>query len=131
MPPRFAVTGLVVQDMAATLAFYRRLGLPIPPEADTEPHVQVPLAPGIDLTFDTEGTMRSFDPNWTAPAPGAHRTALGFACDSPAEVDAVYADLTGAGYDGHLAPFDAFWGMRYATVHDPDGSAVDLYALLA
>jgi catechol 2,3-dioxygenase-like lactoylglutathione lyase family enzyme len=129
MPPRFAVAGLVVKDMAATLAFYRRLGLAIPAEADTEPHVQLDVAPGIDLTWDTEATMRSFDPGWVEPGPG-HRSALGFACDSPAEVDAVYADLTAAGHDGHLAPFDAFWGMRYATVHDPDGNAVDLYAPL-
>ena len=38
--------------------------------------------------------------------------------------------LTAAGHHGELAPFDAFWGMRYATVHDPDGTGVDLFALL-
>ena len=27
-------------------------------------------------------------------------------------------------------PFDAFWGQRYATVHDPDGNPVDLFAPL-
>ncbi|MFL6036949.1 MAG: glyoxalase, partial [Gaiellaceae bacterium] len=27
-------------------------------------------------------------------------------------------------------PFDAFWGQRYATVVDPDGNAVDLFAPL-
>ena len=27
-----------------------------------------------------------------------------------------------------LEPFDAFWGQRYATVLDPDGNAVDLFA---
>ena len=27
-------------------------------------------------------------------------------------------------------PFDAFWGQRYATVRDPDGNAVDLFAAL-
>ncbi|MGB5655838.1 MAG: glyoxalase, partial [Acidimicrobiia bacterium] len=26
------------------------------------------------------------------------------------------------------APFDAFWGQRYATVLDPDGNGVDLFA---
>ncbi|WP_223848764.1 VOC family protein [Microbacterium hominis] len=50
--------------------------------------------------------------------------------DSPAEVDAVYAALVAAGHDGHVAPFDAFWGQRYATVLDPDGNAVDLFAPL-
>ncbi|WP_196453628.1 hypothetical protein [Planomonospora sp. ID82291] len=27
-------------------------------------------------------------------------------------------------------PFDAFRGMRYATVADPDGTGIDLYAAL-
>ena len=56
--------------------------------------------------------------------------ALGFACDTPADVDAAWAEITGAGYEGHLAPWDAFWGMRYAVVHDPDGTPVDLFAPL-
>ncbi len=57
--------------------------------------------------------------------------ALAFACESPAEVDMAYAELTGAGATGSLEPWDAFWGMRYAIVHDPDGNPVDLFALLA
>lgn len=129
MTPRPALVELVVSDMAATLAFYRRLGLAIPPEADAEPHVDVDLG-GLRLAFDTTATILSFDPGWTAPS-GGHRAALAFACDDPAEVDAVWADLTGAGYEGHLEPWDAFWGMRYAVVHDPDGTPVDLFAPLA
>jgi uncharacterized glyoxalase superfamily protein PhnB len=56
--------------------------------------------------------------------------ALAFACENPAEVDAAWDTLTGAGYQGHLAPFNAFWGMRYAVVRDPDGTPVDLFAVL-
>jgi uncharacterized glyoxalase superfamily protein PhnB len=40
----------------------------------------------------------------------------------------VYAELIGAGYTGHKAPWDAFWGTRYAIVKDPDGNGVDLFA---
>jgi len=130
MNVRPAVVELVVSDMAASLAFYRRLGLAVPPEADNEPHVEVELCDGLRLALDTEDTIRSFDPGWTAPAGGGHRVGLAFASDSPAEVDAAYAELTGAGYEGHLAPWDAFWGMRYAVVHDPDGTPVDLFAPL-
>jgi catechol 2,3-dioxygenase-like lactoylglutathione lyase family enzyme len=121
---------LVVADMAATLAFYRQMGLDIPPDADQQPHVDVELKGGLRLAFDTEDTIRSFDPEWSRPPAGGHRVAIAFACDSPAEVDAAYADLTGAGYRGKLAPWDAFWGMRYAVVHDPDGNPVDLFAAL-
>jgi hypothetical protein len=38
--------------------------------------------------------------------------------------------LVGHGYDGHKLPWDAFWGMRYAVVHDPDGDGVDLFSPL-
>ena len=43
---------------------------------------------------------------------------------------ATYARLTGAGYDGRTEPWDAPWGQRYATVLDPDGNSVDLFAAL-
>jgi catechol 2,3-dioxygenase-like lactoylglutathione lyase family enzyme len=129
MKLRPALIELVVSDMAATLAFYRRLGLDFPADADQQPHVDTELDGGLRLALDTEDTIRSFDPDWSPPS-GGHRVALAFACDSPAEVDAAWADLTGAGYVGHLAPWDAFWGMRYAVVHDPDGTPVDLFALL-
>jgi uncharacterized glyoxalase superfamily protein PhnB len=55
---------------------------------------------------------------------------LAFQLPTPAEVDAKYAELTGAGYRGLRQPWDAFWGMRYATVLDPDGNGVDLYCPL-
>jgi catechol 2,3-dioxygenase-like lactoylglutathione lyase family enzyme len=129
---RPAVIELVVADMATTLAFYRRLGVDIPADADTEPHVGVQFG-GIALAFDTHETIRSFDRAWTPPT-GGHRMALAFAAESPEEVDAAYAELTGpdgpAGAEGHLEPWDAFWGMRYAVVHDPDGNPVDLCAPL-
>jgi catechol 2,3-dioxygenase-like lactoylglutathione lyase family enzyme len=120
---------LVVADMGATLAFYRQLGLEIPASADSEPHVDVDLGVGVRLAFDTEDIIRSMDPGWTNPS-GGHRAALAFGCEDPAGVDAAYAELTGAGYEGHLPPWDAFWGMRYAVVRDPDGTPVDLFAAL-
>ncbi|MEU9097622.1 VOC family protein [Streptomyces sp. NPDC048361] len=130
MTPRLDAFGLIVADMAASLAFYRRLGLDLPAEADTQPHVECTLPGGIRVLWDTEDTIRSFDPGWKRPE-GGSRTGLAFACDSPAEVDAVYETLTAAGHHGHLKPWDAFWGQRYASVHDPDGTEVSLFAASA
>ena len=121
------VVGLVVTDMAATLAFYRRLGLEIPAEADSAPHAEVPLPGGLRLTFDTVEVMTSFDPEFTLAPGGA---SLAFLADSPKTVDEMYRELIAAGYDGHLPPWDAVWGQRYAVVHDPDGHTVDLFAAL-
>jgi uncharacterized glyoxalase superfamily protein PhnB len=129
MTPRFDLIGLSVADLGKSLAFYRRLGLDIPADADAAPHVEVTLPGGLRLAFDPIETVRSFDANWVAPT-GGHRISLAFLCADPAEVDAVYADLMDAGYRSHLAPWDAFWGQRYATVLDPDDNAVDLFAAL-
>ncbi|OKK22615.1 glyoxalase [Streptomyces sp. CB00455] len=127
MTPRLDMIGLVVSDMAASLAFYRRLGLEVPADGDGQPHVEAALPGGLRIAWDTEETVRSFDPSWTRPT-GDGRRELAFLCDSPAEVDAMYAELTGAGYTGHLKPWDAFWGQRYAVVLDPDGCWVSLFA---
>ena len=112
MTPRFDVIGLVVADMGRSLAFYRRLGLDVPADADAQPHVEAALPGGLRIAWDTVETIRSFDPGWEPPA-GGDGMGLAFACDSPAEVDAVYAELVDAGYEGHLKPWDAVWIKFY------------------
>ncbi|MDL2080309.1 VOC family protein [Streptomyces sp. GXMU-J15] len=129
MTPRFDALGLVVSDMAAAVTFYRRLGFEFPEGAESESHAEAPLPGGLRLMLDTEETARSLNPGWQPPT-GSARHALALRCDSPAEVDTVYEDLVGAGYHGELKPWDAFWGQRYAVVHDPDGNGVDLFAPL-
>ncbi|MFR9796833.1 VOC family protein [Streptomyces sp. MS06] len=130
MTPRFDAVGLVVTDMAASVAFYRRLGFPFPPGAEHEPHAEAEPPGGIRLLLDTEDAVRSFHPAWRPPAGGGPRTSLALRCAGPDEVDAVYEELVGAGSHGELKPWDAFWGQRYAVLHDPDGNAVDLFAAL-
>jgi catechol 2,3-dioxygenase-like lactoylglutathione lyase family enzyme len=129
MTARFSAIGLVVADMGRSLACYRALGLDAPTDADDQPHVDVPMPNGARLMLDTIDTIRSFDPNWTPPT-GDHRVALAFACDGPSDVDSVFAELVDAGYESHLEAWDAFWGQRYASVHDPDGNSIELYAPL-
>jgi catechol 2,3-dioxygenase-like lactoylglutathione lyase family enzyme len=129
MTPRMDMIGVAVRDMAASLAFYRRLGLEIPDGAESEAHVEATAPGGLRVAWDTVEVMQSFDPGW-APATGGAAFSLAFLVDSPAEVDSLYAELTGAGHAGHLAPWDAFWGQRYAVVRDPDGNDVALFAAL-
>jgi catechol 2,3-dioxygenase-like lactoylglutathione lyase family enzyme len=121
--------GINVADMGRSLAFYRRLGLDIPADADGQPHVELGLPGGLRLAWDTLDTIRSFDPDYVVPT-GSSGISLAFAHDTPADVDATYEKLVAAGYDGHKQPWDAFWGQRYAIVHDPDGNTVDLFAPL-
>ena len=129
MAPRFDAVGMVVADMTRTLAFYRRLGLDIPAGADSEPHVDFAFPSGMRLMWDTEEIIKGIEPDWVRPV--GQSVSLAFACDSPAEVDSVYAEMVAAGFDGHQKPWDAFWGQRYALLRDPDGHQVDLFAPLS
>ena len=129
MTPRLDAIEIVVADMAASLAFYRLLGLEVPDVTGDEPHVEVPIAGGLRVMFDTQATVRSFEPDWTPPV-GGRGVALAFACDDAAGVDATHAAAVAAGHRSHLAPWDAFWGQRYAALLDPDGNTVDLFAPL-
>lgn len=119
---RFDALGIATTDLTASLAFYRRLGLEFPEGAERAPHVEAQVAGGIRLMWDVV-------PAEEAPA-GGGGPQLAFLCDSPAGVDALYAELTGAGYRGTTPPWDAVWGQRYAVVADPDGNGVDLFAPL-
>ena len=127
--PTLDAFGIVVSDMARALAFYRRLGLEFPDGAETEGHVEAELGGGLRYMIDTEEVVRSFDEEWRRPTEG-HLVGGAFRCETPAEVDSVYAELLEAGGSSHREPWDAFWGQRYAQVRDPDGTVIDLYAPL-
>jgi catechol 2,3-dioxygenase-like lactoylglutathione lyase family enzyme len=121
------VVEIVARDLPRALDFYRTLGLDVPvPEG---PHVEVALPGGNKLAFDTEEVIAGMHPGWTPPT-GAGRVSIAFGVTAPKDVDSLYEKLTAAGHSGTLAPFDAPWGQRYATVSDPDGTSVDLFAPL-
>ena len=126
--PTFDAVGVIAIDLAATLAFYRLLGLEVPDGAESEPHVEIDLGNGMRLLVDPVATIERF--STYEPATGGRNVGFAFRCASPTEVDATFEQVTAAGYRAKEAPFDAFWGQRYATVLDPDGNPVDLYAPL-
>lgn len=128
MSLRLDLVGIVTGDMGASLAFYRRLGLDIPEGVEAEQHVEAATPSGLRIAWDAADLIRQIDPEWTEPS-GGHRVALAFLCGGPEEVDAKYGELAALGH-GHKEPWDAFWGQRYASVSDPDGNQVDLFAPL-
>ena len=129
MTPRFEAFSIVVSDMARALAFYRKLGLEFPDGAESEDHVEAQLPGGLRYMLDTESVIKMFDPDWSRPS-GGHAAGGAFKCDSPEDVDRVYADLLASGGSAHKEPWDAFWGQRYAQLKDPDGTVIDLFAAL-
>lgn len=124
--PALNAIGIVSKDLGASVRFYRLLGISFPePDGD---HVEAVLPNGLRLMLDTLKLIKELDKEWTEPK--GHRMNLAFECASPAEVDSTHAKLTAAGHRSKTAPWDAFWGQRYAQVVDPDDNVVDLFATL-
>jgi uncharacterized glyoxalase superfamily protein PhnB len=122
--PRFNLVDLVPRDYDATLSFYRRLGVHIedgPPGDIRHAHLEFG---DVTIHIDNEHLAGLYNSAWRSGEQS--RVVVGFRVDSPEEVDARYADMTDAGFDGVQPPYDTFWGARYAILADPDGTHVGL-----
>lgn len=128
MAPRLDAIGIVTADLAESCRFYRLLGVDVPAPAGEEHH-EATLPSGLRLMWDTVELIRTIDADWVEPT--GHRLGLAFNCGTPSEVDQTYAAVVAAGFEGKREPWDAFWGQRYASVVDPDGNVVDVFAPLA
>ncbi len=130
--PRLDQLNIVSGDIEASIAFYRRLGVEIPENgvwrtASGIHHVSAGEAESpVDLDLDSIAFARMWNAGWQGSDDLRGRVVVGFSLPSREAVDDTYADLTSAGYRGLQAPWDAFWGSRYAIVEDPDGIAVGL-----
>jgi uncharacterized glyoxalase superfamily protein PhnB len=131
MSAKAAAIGIVVADLSVSVAFYEHFGLTFTgaDDPDGHGHAEADLGGALRLMLDTEESIQAFTSAWTRPF-GSPRTTVCFAFETPHDVDAKFAELMEAGYHGLRGPWDAPWGQRYASVIDPDGSGVDLFAQL-
>jgi len=125
---KFDMLGLVVEDISRSLAFYRLVGVDVPEPEPGEPYVETTLPSGLRVSWNAVSMIKEITGHWDAPV--GHRMGMAFLCDRPEDVDATYETIVAAGHKGAKAPWDAFWGQRYAQVEDPDGNLVDLFAYL-
>lgn len=122
---------IVVRDIDVAVAFYRRLGLDIPEHTiwrtvSGAHHVDLDLPNGFHLHLDSVPLAKHFDRGWPEVPGMGPKMVIGFAVGSRQQVDERYGRLVDAGYMGRQAPYDAFWGARYAVIEDPDGNHVGL-----
>ncbi len=120
---------LLVRDWEAALAFYRLLGLEVgsgaefPTGTGTGRHADLRVTgSSMSLEFDDPASVGV----WASDAGGLRTPVIGFAYPTSDAVDATCERLSRAGHVVRQAPFDAFWGARYAIVEDPDGHSVGL-----
>ncbi|ANY10414.1 glyoxalase [Pseudonocardia sp. HH130630-07] len=118
--------GILVTDMTRSVRFYRLLGLEFPAGSESGAHVETTLRGGLRLALDLQSMVEGFHPG-AAPAREG-RMSIAFRLPDPAAVDAAWRTVVAAGHESVLDPFDAPWGQRYATVRDPDGAPLDLFA---
>jgi catechol 2,3-dioxygenase-like lactoylglutathione lyase family enzyme len=126
MTLQLAMVGLVVSDMAATLEFYRRLGLEIPAEEDGKSFVMHRMPSGVTLFFDAVFFPGS-DPDRTPSPRGSYNVSLEFYLRTRETVDAKHAELVDLGYVSRRAPWKSV-GPYAAIIEDPDGNAILLTA---
>ncbi|HWD41734.1 MAG TPA: VOC family protein [Fimbriimonas sp.] len=120
--------GIVVADMNESIRFYRTLGWEVADPEAGHPYHETTLPNGLRFSWNAVEMAKDIDPDYVEPV--GYRMGMAFKCDSPADVDAQYARIVAAGFNGYKEPYDAFWGMRYAQLKDPDGNIVDVFAEL-
>ena len=131
MQPDLNQIDLVARDVEATVAFYRAVGVDVPESAiwrtaSGAHHVDLTTPGGLIVHVDSEALARVYDAGWRPPSGGGTRIVMSFHVATREEVDRLHAKLTGLGHRSMQAPYDAFWGSRYAIVEDPDGNHVGL-----
>ena len=119
--PRFTMVVLLIDDLARSVAFYRRLGVVFPDDVDKRTDVVVDLGGGHNLVLTT--TFVRNDPDRREPSGGA-RTFLEFFVDGDEAVNETYDELVAAGYRSRRAPFRTDFDAWMALVDDPDGNTV-------
>lgn len=112
---------LEVRDLAASIAFYRVLGLDLPDPEPGRPVVIHRMGSGVSLLLTTSFAA-TYDPAWTRPA-GGYQQLLEFYVGDDAVVDQRWADLVAAGYHGRMPPTQTV-GPYAAMIDDPDGNVV-------
>lgn len=126
MSAQLKMVGLMVGDMARSLAFYCRPGLEIPEGTEEREHVEIEIGGGMVPFWDAV-FAGSYDPDRDEPK-GGYRVLLEFFVGSERDVDARYGELVAEGHRGHKAPFETHFGAHMAMVDDPDGNTILLTA---
>jgi len=122
-----SAVGVSATDLRRAVAFYELLGFTFLPFEDGAVHVQTSAGSGAQLMIDGAELMTGL---LGEPPRAGNTAAFAVRCAGSAEVDAVVARVSAAGHTVVTPPWDAPWGQRYATVADPDGYRVDVYASL-
>ena len=117
--------GVVSRDIQKSVDFYKIFGIELRQEGGPD-HWEGKTSSGLRLMIDSVTLIQKLNPAWTAPTGSG--LILCFKQNSAADVDQLFHQVVNAGFRPVKEPWDAFWGQRYASVEDPDGNQVDIFA---
>lgn len=117
--------GIVCKDLQKSVAFYSLLGVELL-EAGGAEHLEGVTKSGVRIMLDSEKLMKEINPSWVKSQ--GNGITLCFLQESSNAVDTVFNKIIENGFSRIREPWDAFWGQRYASVLDPDGNQIDIFA---
>lgn len=124
---RIDAIAVTARDIANSVGFYELLGFEFKYEAEAL-HVEAKRREGEPrLMIDSAKLAEELI---GVPPKAANHSSFALLCANPGEVDAIAKQIEEAGHQIVKAPWDAFWGQRYAVIADPDGYQIDLFAEL-
>jgi catechol 2,3-dioxygenase-like lactoylglutathione lyase family enzyme len=125
---RFDQVNIVVPDIPGAARFLRALGaevdVPGAEWAEWAPH-HVRL-PAVAERFDADLDSPAFAGHWGGLPADFAGVVINLRTDDRSSVDAAFERALGLGAEGLRAPYDAFWGARYAVVRGPGPIVVGL-----
>ena len=125
---RFDQVNIVIADVVGAAHFLRALGAEVDPvadgRADWEPH-HVGI-PAVTEGFTADIDSPAFASYWGGLPEGFAGVVVNLRAEDRSAVDAAFERALELGAEGLRAPYDAFWGSRYAVVRGPGPIIVGL-----
>lgn len=118
--------GIASKNIEESIKFYGAFGVEFSKLGDE--HYEGVTSSGVRLMLDSVDLMRKINPDWSYRE-GSNIT-LCHKCASSSDVDELFSKIITLGFESIKSPWDAFWGQRYASVRDPDGNQIDIFAEL-
>lgn len=119
------MVGVIVEDIAKSVEFYRRLGVDVPEGSEEKAFVSIKMG---ELTFflSNKPITARWDPARAAlaDAVGGYKILLEFYLKTREEVEQKYAEMIGYGYASHAAPYITPFNNYFALINDPDGNTI-------
>jgi uncharacterized glyoxalase superfamily protein PhnB len=117
---RFDQVNIVLPDVLGAAHFLRALGAEVDAVADewaewAPHHVGLPAAAGSHADIDSP----AFASHWGGLPTDFAGVVVNLRADDRGAVDTAFERAVALGAEGLRAPYDAFWGARYAVVRGP------------